>query len=138
MGMCGAFYGKKRGGAANPATSRKHILNGRRTSVLDFDLPLESASMPIPDFQSMMRPLLQFASDGAEKQFRDAVDYISQQNQVTPEERAQRLSGFFHPAQPRGLGADASDAGRASGIATSWSVPDHRSGTNRSDEHREN
>jgi restriction system protein len=49
--------------------------------------------MPIPDFQSMMRRLLQFASDGAEKQFRDAVDYISQQNQVTPKERAQRLSG---------------------------------------------
>src|SRR5687767_1528781 len=41
----------------------------------------------------MMRPLLQFASDGAERAFRDAVDYIAEQNQVTPEERAQRLSG---------------------------------------------
>jgi restriction endonuclease Mrr len=42
--------------------------------------------MPIPDFQSMMRPLLQFASDGAEKQFRDPVDYISQQNQQSADE----------------------------------------------------
>jgi restriction system protein len=49
--------------------------------------------VPIPDFQSIMRPLLQFASDGEEHPFRAAVDHIAQHFQVPDEERGQRLSG---------------------------------------------
>lgn len=41
----------------------------------------------------MMRPLLDLASDGAEHTFRQAVEYIAQKYQLTPDDRAQRLSG---------------------------------------------
>ena len=39
----------------------------------------------------MMRPLLQLASDGAEHTFREAVEFIAQQHQLTTEDRSQRM-----------------------------------------------
>jgi len=47
--------------------------------------------MPVPDFQSIMLPLLQFAADGKEKKFSDAIDFIAEQFKLTQEERAELL-----------------------------------------------
>lgn len=47
--------------------------------------------MPIPDYQSLMRPLLAFGSDGTEKNINDAIDSIANQLGLTDEERHQLL-----------------------------------------------
>jgi restriction system protein len=47
--------------------------------------------MPIPDYQSLMRPLLAFASDEREKNINDAINGIADQLGLTPEERTQLL-----------------------------------------------
>lgn len=47
--------------------------------------------MPIPDFQSIMLPLLTFAGDGKEHSLREAIEYLAQQFALTPEERAELL-----------------------------------------------
>jgi restriction system protein len=43
--------------------------------------------MAIPDFQTLMLPLLKVAGDGKEHDFRDTVELISQQFNLTEEER---------------------------------------------------
>lgn len=47
--------------------------------------------MAIPDFQSVMLPLLQLCSDGKEHTNREAIEVISNQFKLTPEERKKRL-----------------------------------------------
>ena len=47
--------------------------------------------MPIPDYQSLMRPLLAFGSDGSEKNINDAINGIANQLGLTEEERHQLL-----------------------------------------------
>ncbi len=47
--------------------------------------------MPIPDFQSCMRPLLDFVSDGEPHQLRDAYDSLSDFFELTQDERDQLL-----------------------------------------------
>ena len=47
--------------------------------------------MPIPDFQSIMLPLLTFAGDGKEHSLREAIESLAQQFALTPEERAELL-----------------------------------------------
>jgi restriction system protein len=47
--------------------------------------------MTIPDYQSLMRPLLAFASDGSEKNINDAIKGIADQLKLTDEERHQLL-----------------------------------------------
>jgi len=47
--------------------------------------------MPIPDYQSLMRPLLAFASDGCEKNINDAIKGIADQLKLTEDERHQLL-----------------------------------------------
>lgn len=47
--------------------------------------------MPIPDFQSIMLPVLTFAGDGKEHSLREAIEYLAQQFALTPEERAELL-----------------------------------------------
>lgn len=47
--------------------------------------------MAIPDFQTLMLPLLEFASDGAEHMPRDAVKSLIDKFRLTPEEQAQML-----------------------------------------------
>src|SRR5690349_18254272 len=47
--------------------------------------------MPVPDYQSLMRPLLAFASDAKEKNINDAITGIADQLELTPEERTQLL-----------------------------------------------
>jgi len=46
--------------------------------------------MAIPDFQSLMRPLLQLSADGGDIKMRDAVELLSDEFQLADEERAQR------------------------------------------------
>jgi restriction system protein len=47
--------------------------------------------MAIPDFQSMMLPILEFAQDGQTHTNRDAVEYIAERYQLTLEERKELL-----------------------------------------------
>jgi restriction system protein len=47
--------------------------------------------MPIPDFQSVMLPLLQVLSDGKEWRMRDATDAIADRFQLSPAEREEML-----------------------------------------------
>jgi restriction system protein len=47
--------------------------------------------MTIPDYQSLMRPLLAFGSDGSEKNINDAIKGIADQLKLTDDERHQLL-----------------------------------------------
>lgn len=47
--------------------------------------------MPIPDYQTAMLPLLRLASDGAEHKFRDAVEELALEFQLTNDERGELL-----------------------------------------------
>lgn len=51
--------------------------------------------MPIPDYQSIMLPLLEFASDEKEHSFRETINHISEHFNLTPEEKRKMLpSGY--------------------------------------------
>ena len=53
--------------------------------------------MPIPDYQTLMLPLLTFASDGAEHPIREAVARLADDFNLTDDERAEILpSGTTH------------------------------------------
>jgi restriction system protein len=45
--------------------------------------------MPVPDYESTMLPLLRLAADRNEHKFRDAIEHLSAEFRLTPEERAQ-------------------------------------------------
>ena len=47
--------------------------------------------MPIPDYQTLMLPLLKLASDESEHRFRDAIDSLAVQFNLTEEERNEML-----------------------------------------------
>ncbi|RPI61059.1 MAG: restriction endonuclease, partial [Planctomycetaceae bacterium] len=47
--------------------------------------------MPIPDFQTLMLPLLKFCADGSEKYRVDAIDAMANEFKVTDDERAELL-----------------------------------------------
>lgn len=47
--------------------------------------------MAIPDYQSLMRPLLAFGADGTEKNINDAIEGIAEQLHLSEEERRQLL-----------------------------------------------
>lgn len=48
--------------------------------------------MPIPDYQTLMLPLLRFAADNVEHTTREAVDFLASQFNLTQEERSQLLA----------------------------------------------
>jgi restriction system protein len=48
--------------------------------------------MPIPDYQTIMLPLLRLTSDGQEHSSREAIDRLSEHFQLTPAERKELLS----------------------------------------------
>ncbi|MCX5877044.1 MAG: restriction endonuclease [Deltaproteobacteria bacterium] len=48
--------------------------------------------MPIPDYQTLMLPLLRFAGDNAEHTPREAVEALASQFKLTPVERAELLA----------------------------------------------
>ena len=47
--------------------------------------------MPIPDFQSLMLPLLLYYADGKEHANQETYNVMAEQFHLTPEERAQTL-----------------------------------------------
>jgi restriction system protein len=47
--------------------------------------------MPIPDYQSVMLPLLNVAADGKEHHIRDAINTLADQFTLTEEERKELL-----------------------------------------------
>lgn len=47
--------------------------------------------MPVPDFQTIMLPLLRFAADGIEHSMSDAREELAEEFALTPEERAELL-----------------------------------------------
>jgi restriction system protein len=53
--------------------------------------------MAIPDYQTIMLPLLRFASDGREHRFRDAVERLASEFEITDEERAELLPSGTAP-----------------------------------------
>jgi restriction system protein len=53
--------------------------------------------MTIPDYQSLMLPLLQLAADGAEHRFRDAVEELALKCSLTDNERAELLPSGTAP-----------------------------------------
>lgn len=53
--------------------------------------------MAIPDYQSMMLPILQLAGDGKEHLFRETVETLAKRFALTPEERAQQLPSRTAP-----------------------------------------
>lgn len=52
--------------------------------------------MPIPDYQTVMLPLLQLAADGAEHPFREAVEKLADDFGLTDAEQTELLP----PAKP--------------------------------------
>ena len=53
--------------------------------------------MAIPDFQTLMLPLLQLASDGNVHYIHDAVNQLADQFELTDEERAKLLPSGQQP-----------------------------------------
>lgn len=53
--------------------------------------------MPIPDYQSVMLPLLRLAGDCKEHRFRDAVEQLASEFQITDAERAELLPSGTAP-----------------------------------------
>lgn len=53
--------------------------------------------MPIPDYQTLMLPLLRLASDGQEHRFRDAVEQLAAESNISDAERAELLPSGSGP-----------------------------------------
>ena len=53
--------------------------------------------MSIPDYQTLMLPLLKLVADGKERKFRDAVEDLALQFKLTSEERAEMLPSGTAP-----------------------------------------
>lgn len=74
--------------------------------------------MPIPDYQSIMLPLLRLAGDSKEHRFRDAVEKLATEFQITDAERAELL-----PSGTNEFGKHVSVQVKAS-RGTSWQFGD--------------
>lgn len=53
--------------------------------------------MPIPDYQSLMLPVLAFMGDGQEKTLRETIEALADQFGLTPEERRELLPSGLQP-----------------------------------------
>lgn len=53
--------------------------------------------MPIPEYQTLMLPVLRLSSDGVEHRFRDAVEALAAEFQLTPTERSELLPSGTAP-----------------------------------------
>src|SRR3989338_1857587 len=54
-------------------------------------------NMGIPDYQSIMLPLLKYLSDNKERNVREAIDYICSEFKLTEEEKQQLLPSGQQP-----------------------------------------
>jgi len=53
--------------------------------------------VPVPDFQTLMLPVLRFANEQGEHTLREATDFLAGELELTPEEKAQRLPSGRQP-----------------------------------------
>ena len=53
--------------------------------------------MPIPDFQSLMRPLLRLASDGKEHSMKESVSHLASEFSLSEQERTALLPSGVQP-----------------------------------------
>ena len=53
--------------------------------------------MGIPDYQTIMLPLLKFASDKDEHRFREAIENLSQEFNLSEDERRELLPSGIQP-----------------------------------------
>jgi restriction system protein len=53
--------------------------------------------LSIPDYQTLMRPLLEFGADGSEKNINEAIQQLADQFGLTPQEREQLLPSGKQP-----------------------------------------
>ena len=85
-------------------------------------------SVPIPDYQSIMLPILRLAADGKEHVFRQTVERLADEFGLTPEERRQPLPSKSQPVFDNRVGwaRTSSGEGRRAGVATAGRVSDHR------------
>ena len=60
--------------------------------------------MAIPDYQSIMRPLLSYAGDGEDHSLRDAISTLADQFHLTEEERRELLPSGRQPTFDNRLG----------------------------------
>ena len=58
--------------------------------------------MPIPDFPTLMLPLLQLTADGQEHSVQDARETLADQFTLSPEEKAELLPSGRQPRRPTG------------------------------------
>jgi len=47
--------------------------------------------MAVPDYQSLMLPLLKYAGDGEEHKIRNAIEHLAEELRLSEEERRERL-----------------------------------------------
>jgi restriction system protein len=53
--------------------------------------------MAIPDYQTIMLPLLRLAADGVDHKFRDAIEKLATEFSLTPDERSELLPSGTAP-----------------------------------------
>lgn len=53
--------------------------------------------MPVPDYQTLLRPLLAYGQDGVEKNIREAVKALSDEFSLTEQERSQKIPSGKQP-----------------------------------------
>jgi len=53
--------------------------------------------MPIPDFQTLMLPVLQFSATKGEHALREAVEFLANQYNLSDDERNERLPSGKQP-----------------------------------------
>jgi restriction system protein len=77
----------------SPGDSTPRIPHPALGSNLDCDLlsDKEQVIMPIPDYQTVMLPLLKVAGDGKEHHIRDAINNLAAQFGLTEEDRKELL-----------------------------------------------
>lgn len=66
-------------------------------SFVDYTRQLGAFTVPIPDFQTIMLPILEFAADGREHSIRDAREALAQRFKLSEQERKERLPSGQQP-----------------------------------------
>ena len=87
--------------------------------------------MTVPGFQSMMLPLLKLAGDGNEHYFRDAIDALANQFNLSDSDRRELLPERHGTiiCQSCWLGSDISKEGRTTSIQKTWILQHYGEGT---------
>ncbi|WP_294250031.1 winged helix-turn-helix domain-containing protein [Propionivibrio sp.] len=62
-----------------------------------FSAFLDHSIMPIPDYQTLMLPLLKLARDKQEHRFRDAIEHLASEFKLTDDERGTMLPSGTAP-----------------------------------------